>query len=151
MKPRRTKCPTEIQPERYDIEALRRLTLTQTPRVRIKKNIFTTFLHILEIECFCFSLRPKTEENVEFYFNDLFIENDVSFSSEDSLHSSGISDDEGVVDNEDNQKGGLQMLKTISDNGAEAGPQKEWTKIEQGKESRSLKQERNTRYGQRFS
>lgn len=82
---------------------------------------------------------------MEFYFNDLFIEKDASFSSDDSLLSSGISDDDGLVENEDNQKEGLRMLEWNED--VKAGPEEGQIKTEQMKESRSLKQERNTRYG----
>ncbi|XP_065063280.1 zinc finger protein 704-like [Rhopilema esculentum] len=60
-------------------------------------------------------LGPKTEDNVEFYFNDLFIENDASISSDDSLLSSGISDDDALLENEDTKKGGLHMTARRDD------------------------------------
>ena len=59
--------------------------------------------------------RPKTEDNVEFYFNDLFIENDASISSDDSLLSSGISDDDALLENEDTKKEGLHMTARRDD------------------------------------
>lgn len=76
----------------------------------------------------------------------MFIENDASFSSEDSLLSSGISDDDALVENEDSQKEVLQMFETSEDSGAKPGSEKEQAKTDQARESRSSRQERNTRY-----
>ena len=96
------------------------------------------------IFCSC-SFRPKTEDHVEFYFNDLFIENDASFSSEDSLLSSGISDDETLVENENCQEEDPQ-LKTTDGVPENAEPQEEI--VEEEKEGQAQKQERNARYSQ---
>ena len=91
--------------------------------------------------------RPTTEENVEFYFNDLFIDNDTSFSSEDSLLSSGISDDETLAQSEALQgEEGLQNLESADSSVTKPVLQEEKTEVEEEKESQSLKQEKYTRY-----
>jgi len=91
-------------------------------------------------------LGPTTEENVEFYFNDLFIDNDTSFSSEDSLLSSGISDDETLAQSEALQgEEGIQMLNSADSNFTNPVLQEEITKVEEEKDSQSLKQEKYTR------
>ena len=79
----------------------------------------------------------------------MFIDNDTSFSSEDSLLSSGISDDETLAQSEALQgEEGIQMLKSADSNFTNPVLQEEITKVEEEKDSQSLKQEKYTRYVQ---
>ena len=79
----------------------------------------------------------------------MFIDNDTSFSSEDSLLSSGISDDETLAQSEALQgEEGIQMLNSADSNFTNPVLQEEITKVEEEKDSQSLKQEKYTRYVQ---
>eukprot|EP00112_Aurelia_sp_Birch-Aquarium-sp1_P002784 Seg1308.5 transcript_id=Seg1308.5/GoldUCD/mRNA.D3Y31 product="Zinc finger protein 704" protein_id=Seg1308.5/GoldUCD/D3Y31 len=86
-------------------------------------------------------LGPKTDDNVEFYFNDLFIDNEASVSSDDSLLSSGYSDDDGLIESEDGSAARLRM--SVKFEGASELPKNQSKEENNRKEERSLRPERS--------
>ena len=83
---------------------------------------------------------------MEFYFNDLFIDNEASVSSDDSLLSSGYSDDDALIESEDGFAEGLHMSVKFQGAANSELPKSQSKEENNRREGRSIRPERSARY-----